>query len=94
LLRRDSHDPRTLEEVRRILVCDNVDFLFIDGDHTYEEVEREGLLLFMILFPESNNPENVGGVPDFWNEIEHGFSYVELVKGGRQSGYGIGALHV
>ncbi|MCR6692867.1 MAG: hypothetical protein MRT15_10780 [archaeon YNP-LCB-003-016] len=51
-------------------------------------------MLFMILFPESNNPENVGGVPNFWNEIEHGFSYVELVKGWRQSGYGIGALYV
>jgi hypothetical protein len=74
------------------------DFLFIDGDHTYEGVEgdfemysplvrRGGTIAFHDIVP--GPPENVGGVPDFWNEIEHGFSYVELVKGGRQSGYGI-----
>jgi cephalosporin hydroxylase len=35
LLRRSSHDPRTLYEVKRILGGERVDFLFIDGDHTY-----------------------------------------------------------
>jgi predicted O-methyltransferase YrrM len=64
----------------------NVDFLFIDGDHRYEGVKRdfemysplvrrERIIAFHDIVPEP--PENVGGVPDFWNEIKHGFSHVE-----------------
>jgi len=43
LLRRNSHDPRTLYEVERILGGERVDLLFIDGDHTYLGVKRETL---------------------------------------------------
>ncbi|MEM0235668.1 class I SAM-dependent methyltransferase [Thermofilum sp.] len=42
LIRADSHDPKTLEIVKRILGDGKLDFLFIDGDHTYERCE-EGL---------------------------------------------------
>jgi cephalosporin hydroxylase len=79
LIRRDSHDPRTLEEVKRILDRERVDFLFIDGDHTYEGVKRDfemysplvregGIVAFHDIVP--GPPENVGGVPEFWNQIK------------------------
>ena len=38
LLRADSHNPKTFKLVKTILADKKVDFLFIDGDHTYEGV--------------------------------------------------------
>jgi cephalosporin hydroxylase len=79
LIKRDSHNPQTLEEVKKILSGEKVDFLFIDGDHAYEGVKRDfemysplvskgGIIAFhdILLIP----PEKVGGVPKFWNEIK------------------------
>src|SRR3954447_14913203 len=41
LLRADSHDPATLKQVRKLLGGRKLDFLFIDGDHTYDGVRRD-----------------------------------------------------
>jgi len=103
LIRRSSHDPKTLEEVKRILSGERVDFLFIDGDHTYEGVKKDfemysplvkkgGIIAFHDLVP---GPfENVGGVPKFWNEIKRNFAYMEIVKDWKQNGCGIGVIYV
>jgi predicted O-methyltransferase YrrM len=41
LLRADSHDPRTVEQVRALLGGEQLDFLFIDGDHSYDGVRHD-----------------------------------------------------
>ncbi|MBS7635674.1 class I SAM-dependent methyltransferase [Candidatus Bathyarchaeota archaeon] len=103
LLRADSHDLNTLRRVKEILGDALLDFLFIDGDHTYEGVKRDfemysplvrkgGIIAFHDIV--SGPPENVGGVPEFWNEIKSGYRHLEVVKDWNQGGYGIGVLYV
>ena len=41
LLARDSHAESTLEAVREVLDGAEIDFLFIEGDHSYEGVRRD-----------------------------------------------------
>lgn len=102
LIREDSHAPATLDTVERILEGQKLDFLFIDGDHTYDGVKmdfemygklvkKDSIIAFHDIVP--GPPEYVGSVPRFWNEIKHNFSYMELVKNWKQSGWGIGILY-
>lgn len=103
LLRRDSHDPETLREVEGILAGRKLDFLFVDGDHSYEGVRRDfemysplvrkgGIIAFHDIVP--GPPGNVGGVPRFWSEVKKDYKHLEIVKDWRQGGYGIGVLFV
>jgi predicted O-methyltransferase YrrM len=41
LIRGDSHDPRTSARVRTLLGGEQLDFLFIDGDHTFDGVRQD-----------------------------------------------------
>ncbi|MEM2742136.1 MAG: class I SAM-dependent methyltransferase [Nitrososphaeria archaeon] len=103
LLRADSHDLNTLEKVKEILGDAQLDFLFIDGDHTYEGVKKDfemygplvrkgGIMAFHDIVP--GHPEHVGGVPKFWSEIKLRYKYIEIVEDWNQGGYGIGVIYV
>ena len=101
LLRRDSHDPATLEALRETLGGRRVDFLLIDGDHTYEGVRQDfemyrtlvrpgGMIGFHDIVPHS--AESGCEVNRFWNEIRESCDSVEIVENwGAQFG-GIGLL--
>lgn len=41
LVRGDSHAPETVAQVHDLLGAEPLDFLFIDGDHTYDGVRRD-----------------------------------------------------
>lgn len=103
LIRADSHSPTTLRKVKNVLNGKKVDFLFIDGDHTYEGVRMDfemygplvkegGIIVFhdIVIGPK----ENVGGVPKFWSEVKDNYTNKEIVKDRAQGGYGIGVLKV
>jgi predicted O-methyltransferase YrrM len=101
LLKEDSHKEETLEEVKKILNGNQLDFLFIDGDHSYEGVKKDfemysslvrkgGMIAFHDIVP--GPKENVGGVPKFWEEIKRNFQTQEIVKNWNQNGYGLGVI--
>ena len=104
LIRGDSHNQETLEKVKNILNDKKIDFLFIDGDHTYEGVKRD-FEVYSSHVKKGNiigfhdivdGPEkHVGGVPKFWKEIkENNSEGREIVKDWNQGGCGIGVLYV
>jgi predicted O-methyltransferase YrrM len=103
LVRASSHDPRTREAVERILRGRAVDFLFIDGDHSYDGVRQDylvyrelvrpgGLIAFHDIAPDPIRPESVGGVPDFWRELEDEGGTWTYVDPAGEGGFGIGLL--
>lgn len=103
LFREDSHAEQTLEKLKEILNAEKIDFLFIDGDHTYEGVKcdfglygpmvsKGGLIAFHDIV--EGPPEKVGGVPRFWHEVKSQYRHVEIIENRDQSRYGIGVLYV
>ncbi len=101
LIRANSHSQETLERVKNILNNRKVDFLFIDGDHTYEGVKRDfemysplvkegGIIAFhdIVIHP----PETGCEVSKFWDEIKKKYEYVEIIEDQNQDWGGIGLL--
>lgn len=101
LMRADSHQTETVEELRKTLAERAVDFLFIDGDHRYEGVKKDfemysplvrkgGIIAFHDICP--GPPETVGGVPLFWDEVKGKYQSQSIIKDREQGGFGIGVL--
>ncbi len=101
LLRCDSHDRLTLENVQSLFDNKPVDFAFIDGDHTYEGVKKDfqfygpmvrpgGLIAFHDILPRMDMPEIQ--VDRFWREISDRHEIIEFIgpdSSGRKIGIGL-----
>lgn len=103
LLRGDSHSTQMQEQVAAAFSGHKVDYLFIDGDHSYDGAKRDfelyapmvrkgGLIAFHDIV--DGDPEMVGGVPRFWSEIKSPYRHEELIKDRQQRAWGIGVLHI
>jgi cephalosporin hydroxylase len=102
LLSADSHTKATLQNVKQIIRERKVDFLFIDGDHTYEGVKKDfemysnlvgkgGIIALHDICP---HPIETGcEVEKFWNEIKSNYRFDEIIKDKNQGWAGIGILY-
>jgi cephalosporin hydroxylase len=101
LLLGDSHEPGTVDATRGWLGGQELDLLFIDGDHSYEGVATDmqlysrlvaagGLVVFHDIVP--GPAEGVGGVPNFWQEVRIESDATEIVESWAQRGFGLGVI--
>lgn len=102
LLQLNSHDNSTVEQIASTLDGEQLDFLFIDGDHTYEGVREdfERYSPFMrpggvIAFHDIAKPiDGTVGVWELWQELKTKHRCIELVENPDQGWAGIGVLYV
>ena len=99
----DSHQQEFLDKVKQTLNGREVDFLFIDGDHTEEGVRSDynmysplvrpgGIIAFHDILEKQPVPGNQ--VYYFWEKIKHETNSEEFVKDYDQTGFGIGIIRV
>lgn len=101
LLRMDSHNKMTKTTVKNIINGKKFDFIFIDGDHSYNGVKKDfqmyrdllnknGMIAFHDIIPGPKNA--VGGAYKFWEEIKIKYKSREIVEDPTQMEAGIGII--
>jgi predicted O-methyltransferase YrrM len=96
-LRCDSHSPETVRQVEDLLGGRPIDFLMIDGDHTYDGVKRDwetweplvapqGLIVLHDILEHPEQP--LSEVDRFWSEIAPGQNTIEFTDPDDDWGHG------
>jgi predicted O-methyltransferase YrrM len=98
----DSHSYDTIRTVKETL-RHPLDFLFIDGDHTYEGakqdyisympfVKKGGMIVFHDINPREESKEQLGSVK-LWQELRESNMRTKEIIAGDSRGMGIGILY-
>lgn len=101
LIRGDSHAESTRDTVERVLNRKPLDFLLIDGDHSYEGVKRDfelysplvaptGLIALHDILENRHDPEI--DVHRFWQELRQTHRTEEILAPGNPGVFGIGLV--
>jgi len=100
LIRASSHEESTKKKAQEALGENKLDFLFIDGDHTYKGAKKD-YEMYSPLVKEGGvialhdiTPCKWAGceVDKFWNELKAENEYVEYVESWKQGFGGIGII--
>lgn len=99
LLRENSHSQRTFQKIKQILKGKKIDFLFIDGDHTYEGVKKDfemysKLVKRIIALHDIVYHPYVPKcqVNRFWKEVKQKYKTKEIISSPAQTWAGIGVI--
>lgn len=101
LLQGDSHSPEMLSRVKAAFQGEPLDYLFIDGDHTYDGVKQDFELYsplvrkggVIALHDVAEHPPSKGcEVSKFWNETKRHYKHSEIINDKAQGWAGIGVL--
>jgi predicted O-methyltransferase YrrM len=90
ILSKDSHSCETRDLLAKILHGRKIDLLIIDGDHSFEGVERDflmykqfvrkkGLIALHDILMFSAIWGSGNDVGDFWNAIKQGYEHCEII---------------
>jgi len=98
MIRADSHAPATLAAAKQALAGRSVDFLFIDGDHTYagirSDFEQYGALVApggIIALHDIRTTGREREVSTYWQELKREYECEEIAY--RPAHLGIGIIH-
>jgi predicted O-methyltransferase YrrM len=96
LIRDDSHDTAVLAQVAKLVGDRDVDFLFIDGDHSYDGVKRDFEMYGSLVKPGGliafHGIDYGRVVRRFWDEIKVGRRFQEIRDDHIQT-FGIGLIY-
>lgn len=87
-LHADTHDDTTLQYLKNLLAGDPINFLFIDGDHTYKGVKRDWVMYSPLVadggmvalhdIATHTDREVSCKVDEFWVELKPGYVFTEI----------------
>lgn len=87
LVQANSHSPETVTIIKTILGSNKLDFLFIDGDHTYDGVKQDFEMYAELVKPGGaiafhdicwHHPKFACHVDQLWNEIRDHYTIKEF----------------
>jgi len=94
-----SQKDSTVKQTKEIFNNEQIDFLFIDGDHRYEAIKQDFILYSplvrkggIVAFHDIGEREEGGGAK-FWKEIKNNYTHKEILINEKKE-KGIGVLYV